>query len=543
MVRALVAEGVERIFAVPGEENVDLLEALRESPIRVIVARHEQAAGFMAAAEGRLRGRAGVCLSTLGPGATNLVTAAAHAQLGAMPMVMITGQKPIRQSEQAAFQLIDVVDMMQPLTKFSESLVAAQAIPHGVREAFRQAEEERPGAAHLELPEDVAQERVTGEPVAKPTTRRPVAEDRMIAQAARWIREARRPLLLIGGGANRKRCSRSLTDFVERLGIPFVTTQLGKGVVSEHREECLGTAALSSDDLVHVAFECADLVINAGYDPVEKPPFLMRDGDSRRLIHVDFSAPRAEPVYKPGLEVVGDIASAIERITQTLAADPRRELGAFRPVRDAWLETLAEPCAPDESGPRSLAAALERELPERTRIVLDNGMYKIWFARNYRVREPNQMILDNALATMGAGLPGAMASRIVEPERPVVAVCGDGGFLMNAQELETAGRLGLDLVVLVLVDRAYGMIRWKQASMGLPDFGLDFGNPDFVRFAEAHGVRGHHVADHARLAAGVVEALDEGGVHLFEVPVAYERDNERLDREYPRRAERLRASE
>lgn len=540
LARALQAEGVERAFAVPGEENLHLLEALRHTDIELIVARHEQSAGFMAATEGRLTEKPGVCLATLGPGATNLVTAAAHAQLGAMPMVMITGQKPLRDSRQAAFQLLDVVGMMRPLTKFSETVVAAETIPHRVREAFHQAEEERPGAVHLELPEDIAQDPVAGDPLDQPLTRRPVAEGQILEQAIAWIAAAQRPLLLIGAGANRKRCTSALTAFVDKLRMPFVTTQLGKGVVSEERNECLGTAALSEADLMHAAFEHADLVINAGYDPIEKPPFLMRDDDTLRVIHVDFSSPRAEPVYAPHLEVIGDIGDAFERLTAALPARPPSDPDLFRAARSCWIESIEAPCTPEDRGPRSLAAALVEQLPPETRIVLDNGMYKIWFARNYRVREPNQMLLDNALATMGAGLPGAMASRIVEPDRPVVAICGDGGFLMNAQELETAVRLELDLCVLVLVDSGYGMIRWKQNSLGFPDYGLAFGNPDFVRFAEAHGAQGRRVEDRSELARRVSEALATGGVHLFEVPVAYEADNKLLDQEYPRIAHSLR---
>ena len=542
LVRALEAEGVQRIYAVPGEENLDLVEALRRSPIDLVVTRHEQAAGFMAATEGRLTGKAGVCLATLGPGATNLVTAAAHAQLGAMPMVMITGQKPIRESQQGAFQLIDVVDMVQPVTKFSTSLSAARSIPHRVRQAFHLAEEERPGATHLELPEDVAEEPTSADPAPQPITRRPIAEDKAIARAVEWISAAKRPLLLVGAGANRKRCSKMLTAFVEKLGIPFVTTQLGKGVVDEHLDCWLGTAALSSGDVVHSAFDRADLVINAGYDPVEKPPFLMRRDGSQRIIHIDFSAPRSEPIYAPDLEVVGDIANAFWQLTEVLTPAPTWDLEGFRAVREAWIRTLREAADADPSGIRTLLWALESGLPRETRLALDNGMFKIWLARNWRAREPHQVMLDNALATMGAGLPSAIASRLVEPERPVVAICGDGGFLMNAQELETAVRLQLDLAVVVLVDDCYGMIRWKQTTMGLPEYGLGFGNPDFVRFAEAHGARGHRVVDRDTLGPVVAKALREGGVHLFEVPVDYGSDNRLIGRQYPELARDLSAS-
>jgi acetolactate synthase-1/2/3 large subunit len=287
LVNALVNEGVNYVFGIPGEENLDFLDALSRSPIKLVLTRHEQAAGFMAATYGRLTGKAGVCLSTLGPGATNLVTAAAYANLGAMPMVMLTGQKPIKTSKQGQFQIVDVIDMMQPLTKFSRRIDSGDRIPSCVREAFRRAQEERPGASHLELPEDIARE-TTQVPVIDPSyTRRPVAEERVIERAVALIANANHPLLLIGAGANRKRPCRMLREFIDRTGIPFVTTQMGKGVINEDSESFLGNAALSSGDFVHRALDAADVIINVGHDVVEKPPFLMQPG-GRTVISCQF---------------------------------------------------------------------------------------------------------------------------------------------------------------------------------------------------------------------------------------------------------------
>ena len=316
-VKSLENEGVEYIFGIPGEENLDMLDALSRSNIKLILTRHEQAAGFMAATYGRLTGKAGVCLSTLGPGATYLVTAAAYAQLGGMPMVMITGQKPIKTSKQGQFQIIDVVDMMRPLTKHTRQITSGANIPSRVREAFRLAEEERPGATHLELPEDIARERTNEPVVAASLARRPIAEEKAIRVAVERIEKSRHPLLLVGAAANRKMTCRVLRQFIEHTGIPFVTTQMGKGVVDERHPLFLGNAALSADDYVHRAIESADLIINVGHDVIEKPPFFMRRGGVE-VIHVNFFTAAVDPVYFPQVEVVGDIANSVWQIKEQL---------------------------------------------------------------------------------------------------------------------------------------------------------------------------------------------------------------------------------
>ena len=531
-VKALEAEGVEYIFGLPGEENLDLLNSLRDSSIRVIVTRHEQAAGFMAATYGRLTGKAGVCLSTLGPGATNLVTAAAYAQLGAMPMLMITGQKPIKRSKQGHFQIVDVVDMMRPLTKYTRQIVSGDNIPSRVREAFRLAEEERPGAVHLEFPEDVAAEGTDEDIIPKSLVRRPIAEEKAIRRAVEMIEAARHPLVLIGAGANRKLTSKMLRLFVDKFGIPFFTTQMGKGVLDERDPLCLGSAALSDHDFVHRAIRAADLIINVGHDVVEKPPFFMKQGGFK-VIHVNFSSAAVDPVYFPQVEVVGDIANSIWQICEHLTKQESWDFTYFMKVREAVEAHIQEGADDDRFPiyPQRLVADVRKVMPSDGIIALDNGMYKIWFARNYKAHKPNTVLLDNALATMGAGLPSAMAACLVHPERRVMAVCGDGGFLMNSQELETAVRLELNLVILLLRDNGYGMIKWKQDAMRFPSFGLDFGNPDFVKYAESYGAHGHRVESAQDLLPQIEACFAQPGVHLIDVPVDYSENDRILNRE------------
>ncbi|HEY4530997.1 MAG TPA: acetolactate synthase large subunit [Luteimonas sp.] len=535
LVAALEAEGVDTVFGIPGEENLDLIESLRTSRIRLVLTRHEQAAGFMAATCGRLTGRAGVCLSTLGPGATNLVTAAAYAQLGAMPMLMLTGQKPIRNNPQGHFQIIDAVDMMRPLTKYTRQLVAADGIPAHVREAFRRAEAERPGAVHLELPQDIAGDTTGAVPIRKSRAPGPVAEAGAIAGAADAIRTARHPLLMIGAGANRKSTADALRTLVDRLGIPFFSTQMGKGVLDETGPLWLGTAALSEGDYVHRAIEAADCIVNIGHDVIEKPPFLMRDG-RRTVIHLNYDRAAVDEVYFPQLEVVGDIDDAVRRLGEALEPQPHWDFAFFDRVRGALCERIAEQGV-DRRFPMAvprIVADLAQALGPEDITCLDNGLYKLWFARNHRSQRPNTLLLDNALAAMGAGLPSAIAAKLVHPGRGVVAVCGDGGFLMNSAELETAMRLRLDLVVLVLRDDAFGMIRWKQAHEGHPDFGMDLGNPDLVKYAESHGARGHRIASADALLPLLCRALATPGVDVIDVPVDYSDDNRLLNEEIPR---------
>ena len=519
-VEALVAEGVQYVFGVPGEENLAFLESIRRSKIKFIPTRHEQAGGFMAATIGRLTGNPGVCLSTLGPGATNLVTAVAYAQLGAMPALFITGQKPIKSNKQGHFQIIDTVGMMRPLTKLTRQIVDAKLVASSVHEAFKAAREERPGAVHLELPEDIASQVVTDIiPIsAYITPRRPIAENKAIAEAVSMIEHAKHPLLLIGAGANRKRISNMLTSFINKTRIPFFTTQMGKGVVSEKHAEYLGTAALSENDYIHENVRVADLIINIGHDTIEKPPFLMKPGDIQQVIHLNFSPAIPDLIYNPQLEVIGDLANAIWQISKDIIVSPNWDFSVFKHAKESIENNLS---TTSMFTPFNIIKDLRKVLADQDIITLDNGMYKLWFARHYPTYAPNTILLDNALATMGAGLASAIAAKLINPTRLVVAVCGDGGFMMNSQELETAKRLDLDLIILVLNDNAYGMIAWKQVKMNLSDFGLSFSNPDFVKYAEAYGLSGHRLDINHNLTDALNLAIKTGGIHLIEIPIDY----------------------
>ncbi|UVK36076.1 acetolactate synthase large subunit [Mesorhizobium sp. AR10] len=526
LVAALENEGVDRIFGIPGEENLDVVESIRKSSIQLILTRHEQAAAFMAATYGRLTGRPGVCITTLGPGALNLTTGAAYALLGAMPMIMITGQKGIRSSRQARFQIVDIVAAMKPLTKLSRQIISPKTIPAVVREAFRIAEEERPGPVHLELPEDIAAE-ACEQPVLIPPhpVELPLASPFALDRAAQMIMQAQRPLAMLGAAASRPRSTSDLAQFVLRTGIPYFTTQMGKGTVPGGTELYMGTAALSERDYVHEAIERADLIITIGHDTIEKPPFIMGAGGPK-VIHVSYQPANVEQVYFPQTEVVGDIGPSLRLLADRVEGKiPNAQ--ALLPLREGILNRIAARATEDLFTPQRLVHDVRAVMPADGILALDNGMYKIWFARNYRTRVANTLLLDNALATMGAGLPSAMTAAMLYPERRVMAVCGDGGFMMNSQGLETAVRLGLNLVVLIIEDNAFGMIRWKQAVDQFPDFGMTFGNPDFVKYAEAYGAKGTRVDAIGELRSSLEKAFAGGGVHLVVVPIDYS-ENKRV---------------
>ena len=532
-VQCLENEGCEYIFGVPGEENLDMLDSLsRSTKIKLILTRHEQGAGFMAATYGRHTGKTGVCMATLGPGATNFVTAAAYAYLGGMPMLMVTGQKPIKKSKQGRFQILDVVDMMRPITKYTHQLAASDNIPSRIREAFRLAEEEKPGATHIELPEDIADEHTDATPLPRSHVRRPNADVKSIRAAVQKIEAAKRPILVIGAGANRTMTSRMLLQFIEKTGIPFVTTQLGKGTIDEMHPKFLGCAALSAGDFVHRAIEHADLIVNIGHDVIEKPPFFMRNGGTE-VIHISSKSAEVDPVYFPQIEVIGDIANAIWQMKEDIVTSGDWDFDFMYKARQAEVAHTKslEGDARFPIFPPYLVRKVREAMPANGIICLDNGVYKIWFARNYLARQQNTVLLDNALATMGAGLPSAMASAMVYPDRKVLAICGDGGFMMNSQEMETAVRLGLNITVLILNDSSYGMIRWKQANMGFSDWGLTYGNPDFVKYAESYGAFGHRVESAAHLEQLLEHTLNTPGVHLIDCPVDYTENDQILNKD------------
>lgn len=520
-VESLEASGVQYVFGVPGEENLAFVEALRNSSIELITMRDEQSAVFMAATIGRLTGRVGVALSTLGPGATNLVTGVAYAQLGGMPLLVITGQKPIKKSKQGKFQILDVVGMMQPITKSAETIVSADRIPTSVYQAIRTAESERPGATHIELPEDIAEEESNETPIQWQKVRRPIPDEKSIDTLVSLVEKSTRPVIVIGAGANRKLIGKQLKNFINKTSIPFITTQMGKGVEDEQSDLYLGTTALSSDDYVHRAIEKADLIIMLGHDITEKPPAI--SNGKQQIAHLNFYPADIDDVYKPTTEVIGDISHALWVLSERVTPQPHWELEAFRTYKE---KQLADTKAHSDSDsfplkPQRFVADLRAALPRDAILSLDNGMYKIWVARNYPAYEQNTVLLDNALATMGAGLGAGMAAKLLNPEKKVVVVAGDGGILMNIAELETAVRLKLDLVIVVVNDSGYGMIKWKQGGMNLPDYGLDFANPDFIKLAESFGAKGYLVEKTEDFKPLLEKATNTPGVHIIDMPIDY----------------------
>ena len=522
-VKALENEGVEYIFGIPGEENLDLLESLRtSSKIKLILTRHEQGAGFMAATYGRITGKAGVCLATLGPGATNFSTPAAYAHLGGFPLIMITGQKPINKSKQGQFQIVDVVQLFDPVCKMSKQIVSGNLVPSLVREAFRIAEEERPGAVLLELPEDIAVEETDAE-VLNPTERfYAIGCDEVLQLAAAKIKAAKRPLILVGAGANRRNIRRSISDFISFTRIPFFCTQMGKGVVDESSDLFLGTAALSDKDYLHDYIKAADLIINIGHDVVEKPPFFMEHGGTE-VIHVNYKSAKVDQIYFPQIEVIGHIMLSLDRLCELIERPQKYDLSSFEKVKANVNEKIYEKSDCDDfpMKPQRIVSDIRKIMGYHDIIALDNGVYKIWFARNYKAFQPNTILLDNALATMGAGLPSAMMAAMLFDKRKVLAICGDGGFMMNSQELETAVRYNLNIVCIVLNDSSYGMIRWKQSHAGFADWGLEYKNPDFIKYAESYGASGHRISSVDNFFEVLQNSFKEGGVHLIDLPVDY----------------------
>ena len=524
-VRCLEQEGTELIFAVPGEENLDLLESLRTSAIRVVVNRHEQASAFMAAAYARLTGKVGVCLATLGPGATNLVTGVAHAQLSGVPLLAITGQKGIRGNWQADFQMIDVVGMMKPITKRTVQLQDPKTVPMQVREAFKVATTERLGACHIELPEDVANEEVPDEyrPLVPGEARRPVPERCAVARAAALIRRARHPILIVSSRGQRRRVHAALRAFCDATNLYVIHTQLGKGALGDDHPNSLFAFGAHRHDHLNAIVDRVDLIVTVGYSTNEYPPRLWNPGMDKTIVRIDFSPATTQVHYNPRMELIGDIATTLDLLREELG-DYRFDGAALARLREEFTRRLFVEGADDPAfplRPRRIVAECRRALGRAGIISMDNGIYKLWFSRHYPTYEIGTFLLDNSLATMGAGMPAAMAAKLVRPEQRVLAVAGDGGFLMSSQELETAVRLGIGVVVLILNDNGFGFVKWEQRSHGFPDFALDLGNPVFCRLAESYGARGVCIHSADELAPALEAAFTSGAPTLIECPIDY----------------------
>jgi acetolactate synthase-1/2/3 large subunit len=523
-VRQLEEEGVEYIFGLPGEETLDLLESLRTSKIKVIITRHEQAAAFMAATYGRLTRKAGVCFSTLGPGAANLVTGVAHAQLVGAPFVSISGQKALRHNRQARFQLIDVVSLMRPITKKSVSIVDPDTIPTVVRNAFKLSQAERPGAVHIELPEDVAEADTDASVQKRGSVRRPVPDPEAIDRAAEEINKAKLPLIILSSGANRNLITKELVQFIDRTGIHAVHTQMGKGVLSDASEYSLFATGIHRHDYVNCGIDRADLIITIGYNIVEYPPSVWNRDGAKKIVNIDFVEAETDAFYNPGLEVIGDISTTLRLLGGKIARKNGAALTAIRKFLDGKLSLDLPASHPPK--PPEVVRHVRSVLSEEDIVTLDNGIYKLWFSRLYKTFRPNTFILDNALATMGAGVPSAIAAKMLNPDRKVLAVVGDGGFMMNSQELETALRNNVPVVVLILNDNAFGFVKWEQQNKGFPGFALDYGNPDFVRYAESYGAVGMRVKKGDDLSRLLRDAFAMKTVVVVECPIDYRENYE-----------------
>lgn len=531
-VKCLEAEGVDRIFGVPGEENADFMISLEDSPIRFVLCRHEQGAAFMAEAHGRLTGDVGVCLGTLGPGASNLITGVADANMDRSPMLVLTGQAASRRQHKESHQAMDVVSMFRPVTKWAVDVENASTIPEIVRKACKLATTEKPGACHIELPEDVAAAGVDASPLRVQKVRRPVPDDKIVGQAMDLLLSAKRPVILAGNGTIRKRASKQLRIFAERSGIGVINTFMAKGCVDMDSPHCLFTVGLQAKDLVTCAIDAADLVICLGYDMVEYEPRLWNPNNDKRILHVDFLPAEVDQNYHTDVEVVGDLAHTLWMFNERLANanKPPFDIAQQRAVRQEMLADFRAHAEDDTEGsirPQKVLWDVRQVLDAGDILLSDVGAHKMWIARYYQCHEPNTCLVPNGFCSMGFALPGAIGAKLALPDKKVMAICGDGGFLMNVQEMETAKRLGSNITVLVWEDGAYGLIAWKQKTHFGKHTDLSFGNPDFVKLAESFGWNGYR-CERSRDLRGVLEkSFEAPGPSLVVVPIDY-RENELL---------------
>jgi len=527
-VRCLEAEGVRHVFGIPGEETLDLNHALAHSSIEFVPVRHEQAGAFMAGMHGRLTGRAGVCLGTLGPGALNLVTGVADAFLDRVPLVALTGQRPLEWMHKESHQYVDLVEVMRPITKWNARVAQPEIIPEVVRKAFRVAESEKPGATHLELPEDVMAQPL--EAVALPRRSPPLSEPaaREQLRAAELICAARKPVVLAGNGVLRARAAPALREFARATGIPVAETFMGKGALDHADRHALGTVGLHERDYELAGFEDADVVIAVGYDLVEHAPEHWNPRRDKTIVVVDSVPAEIDAYFTPAVELLGDLYHVLQRLAVQCAEvrEPRPQPPPSR-LREVVLGRLeagrrddAFPVRP----PRALWE-LRHALDACDMLVSDVGLHKLWIARMFPAHEPNTVLIANGLAGMGFALPSAIAAKLAHPQRRVVAVCGDGGFLMNCQELETATRLGTAFVTVVWEDGAYGSIAWKQRQrFDGEHFGTDFDNPDFVRLAESFGMPAWRCDSADDFGRRLQEALSLDVPSLIALPIDYSVD-------------------
>ncbi|MBE9210649.1 acetolactate synthase large subunit [Nostoc sp. LEGE 06077] len=530
LVKCLENEGVEYVFGLPGEENLHVLEALKHSSIKFITTRHEQGAAFMADVYGRLTGKAGVCLSTLGPGATNLMTGVADANLDGAPLVAITGQVGTDRMHIESHQYLDLVAMFAPVTKWNKQIVRPSITPEVVRKAFKRSQTEKPGAVHIDLPENIAAMPVEGKPLRLDKIEKTYASFASIRAAAATISQAVNPLILVGNGAIRGQASDAVTQFATQMNIPVANTFMGKGVIPYTHPLALWSVGLQQRDFITCGFDNTDLVIAIGYDLIEFSPKKWNPEGTIPIVHISTAAAEIDSSYISNVEVIGDISDSLSEILKV--ADRQGKPNPYAITLRGEIRADYEQYANDEGypiKPQKLIYDLRQVMGPDDIVISDVGAHKMWMARHYHCHSPNTCIISNGFAAMGIAIPGALAAKLVYPNRKIVAVTGDGGFMMNCQELETALRVGTPFVTLIFNDGGYGLIEWKQENhfgKGNSSF-VHFGNPDFVKFAESMGLKGYRVESSLDLIPILKEALAQDVPTVIDCPVDY-RENRRF---------------
>ncbi len=534
LVQSLENEGVEYIFGIPGEENLAVMEALKKSKIRFITVRHEQGAAFMADVYGRLTGKAGVCLSTLGPGATNLVTGVADANSDGAPLVAITGQVGTERMHLTSHQYLDLVNMFSPITKRSKQIVRPGTVHEIVRIAFKYAENEKPGACHIDLPTNIAAMEIPDEPAMKPlkhhTPNTEVACVESIEEAAGIIFQAKRPVMLVGHSAVRDHASEEITRFAQKLKIPVINTMMAKGVIPFDSPYSMWTIGIPQKDYPDLVFEKADLVIAVGYDIVEYAPSKWNIGEDHRILHIDTTPCHINKLYQPDLEVIGDISDSLRRISFrcTRNEEPEWALDVRRQMVEEYESYKEDSSFPMK--PQKILSDMRRVMDADDIVISDVGAHKMWIAREYNCYKDNTCIISNGFATMGIAVPGAVSAKLINPKRKVLAITGDGGFMMNCQEIETALRIGTPFVTLIFNDSSYGLIKWKQDEKYGDHCFVDYTNPDFVKFAESMHVIGYRIEKAEDLLPTLQEAFSKDVPVIIDCPVDYS-ENMKLTRD------------
>jgi acetolactate synthase-1/2/3 large subunit len=519
-VRCLENEGVEYIFGIPGEENLDIMDALLGSNIQFITTRHEQGAAFMADVYGRLTGRAGVCMATLGPGATNLITGVADANMDHAPLVAIAGQADTHRLHKESHQVLDLEELFRSFTKYSSRILGPEIITEVTRKAFKVAQTEKTGACFIEFPENIAKLEYDDVPLRVKHASMPEPPAHRVSYAAQVISNARQPIILAGHGVVRSQAWEQLADFAQKLNIPVTNTFMAKGVVPFGHPMALGSAGLQSQDYVNFGFEHADAIICVGYDLVEYHPKLWHPTRDRTIVHIDSSPAEVDAHYPVCVGVVGDIKHSLDRIAQQAKPHQGHKL---RPLRDALIQEMNQ--HRDDAScpvkPQKIIWDLRTAMDLKDIVLCDVGAHKMWMARMFRCEYPNTCLISNGFASMGISVPGAISAKLAYPDRAVVAVTGDGGFLMNVQEIETAVRLKIAMVVLIWNDAGYGLIEWKQMNVFGRASHVDFGNPDFIKLAESFGAKGYRIEQAAQLLPTLQQALADDAVSIIDCPVDY----------------------